>query len=357
MLPVYKLTINDEDETGVDYNAFVDTPAHLKAFVAFNEAIPYNFAEEQRIVTGVMMSANTLIYRNSPDIGEHQVFFDVPTIKQIVLKFFRNSFGNNVNRMHDNRDIVKGATMFESYLLDSEKGINPPLAFAKQNLQDGTWIASYKIEDNQLWNEVKSGKFQGFSVEGIFERMQVNLKSNNKQKMSKQEVSGKTFFERVFGKASFEDEPVAEVEVSFTDVTAIDGTVLSYEGDLAIDVPIFVTDAEGNKLPAPEGDYQVTDAEGKTLVISVNANGLVAEFSTVEEEAEDVESEMKSEILSEVAEVMKKTLEATFAKIEELTEEVKKLKTEKESKFSATAKVGANKESKMTISEMIKNKK
>ena len=115
MLPVYKLTINDEDETGVDYNAFVDTPAHLKAFVSFNDAIPYNFAEEQRIVTGVMMSANTLIYRNSPDIGEHQVFFDVPTIKQIVLKFFRNSFGNNVNRMHDNRDIVKGATMFSIF--------------------------------------------------------------------------------------------------------------------------------------------------------------------------------------------------------------------------------------------------
>jgi hypothetical protein len=349
MLPTYKLTINDSDETGVDYNAFVDTPAHLKSFLAFNKAMPYEFKEEQRIVTGVMMSANTLIYRNSPDIGEHQVFFDVPTIKQIVLKFFKNSFGNNVNRMHDNRDTVKGAIMFESYLIDKEKGINPPLAFAKQNLQDGTWIASYKIEDNQLWNEVKSGKFQGFSVEGIFERMQVNLKSNNKQKMKREKVTLASFFKKYFEA----DEVVAEVELSFTDVTAIDGTVLSYEGELAIDVPIFVTDAEGNKLPAPEGDYQVTDAEGKTLVISVNANGLIAEFSTVEEEAEEVESEMDSEFAKEVAELMK----SAFAKIEELTEEVKKLKTEKESKFSAEAKSGANKESKLTISEMIKLKK
>jgi hypothetical protein len=50
-------------------------------------------------------------------------------------------------------------------------------------------------------------------------------------------------------------------------------------------------------------------------------------------------------------------MKSAFAKIEELTEEVKKLKTEKESKFSAEAKSGANKESKLTISEMIKLKK
>jgi len=60
-----------------------------------------------------------------------------------------------------------------------------------------------------------------------------------------------------------------------------------------------------------------------------------------------------AEFAKEVAELMK----SAFAKIDELTEEVKKLKTEKESKFSAEAKSGANKESKLTISEMIKLKK
>lgn len=354
MLPIYKLTINDNDETGVDYNAFVDEPAHLKAFIAFDKSMPYQFKEEQRIVTGVMMSANTLIYRNSPDIGEHQVFFDTPTIKQIVLKFFKNSFGNNVNKMHDENDRVNGATMFESFFIDSKRGVNAPLEFAKQNLQDGTWIASYKVENDQLWNEVKSGKFQGFSVEGIFDRIQVQIKTNNKQKMNKQKVTFKSLAERVFGKSQFDEVPVTEEVVSFAEITSIDGTVLTYEGELAMDTPIFVIDENGEKLPAPAGDYQC-DIDGKVVVISVNEAGLITAVEEVTVEEAEMSSELKEEILSEVAEVMKKTLEATFAKIEELTSEIKKIKGEKESKFKSEAKEGVKEAVKLTANEILKN--
>ncbi len=35
MLPYFKLTINDDDETGVYTNAFVDEPAHQKSMHAF----------------------------------------------------------------------------------------------------------------------------------------------------------------------------------------------------------------------------------------------------------------------------------------------------------------------------------
>ena len=351
MLPIYKLTINDNDDTGVDYNAFVDTPAHLKAFIAFNESMPYKFKEEQRIVTGVMMSANTLIYRNSPDIGEHQVFFDAETIKQIVLKFFKNSFGNNVNKMHNENDKVKQTTMFESYFIDSKRGVTAPIEFEKQNLQDGTWIASYKVEDDKLWSEVKSGKFQGFSVEGIFDRIQVNLKTNNKQKMNKKEVTGKSLFERVFGKTKFEDVPATEeVVTSFAEITSIDGTVLTYEGDLAIDTPIFVTDENGEQLPAPNADYQC-EIDGVVTVVSVNESGLVSNVEVVE-----IEEEMASDkeaILTEVSEVMKSTLEQTFKAIEELKAEIKAIKGAKESKFNNDAKVGAKTAVKMTASDIL----
>lgn len=352
MLPIYKLTINDNDETGVDYNAFVDTPAHLKAFIAFNESVPYKFKEDQRIVTGVMMSANTLIYRNSPDIGEHQVFFDSETIKQIVLKFFKNSFGNNVNKMHNENDKVTQTTMFESYFIDSKRGVTSPIEFEKQNLQDGTWIASYKVEDDKLWSEVKSGKFQGFSVEGIFDRIQVNLKTNNKQKMNKKEVTGKSLFERVFGKAKFEDVPVTEENVStFAEITSLDGTVLTYEGDLVVDeTPIFVTDENGDKLPAPPQDYQC-EIDGVVTIISVNESGILSNVEVVE-----IEEEMASDkeaILTEVSEVMKATLEQTFKAIEELKAEIKAIKGAKESKFNNEAKVGAKTAVKMTANEIL----
>jgi hypothetical protein len=83
----------------------------------------------------------------------------------------------------------------------------------------------------------------------------------------------------IFGKSKFEDVPVTEETVSsFAEVTSIDGTVLTYEGELAIDTPIFVTDENGDKLPAPAADYQVMLTVKQ--LFSVNESGLV---SAVEE--------------------------------------------------------------------------
>ena len=58
-LPFYKIVVNENDETGVDFNAFVDAPAHMKGFIAFNDAVRYSFNDEKRIVTGVMISTGT----------------------------------------------------------------------------------------------------------------------------------------------------------------------------------------------------------------------------------------------------------------------------------------------------------
>ena len=35
-LPYYKIVVNEDDESGVDFNSFVDVPAHMKGFISFN---------------------------------------------------------------------------------------------------------------------------------------------------------------------------------------------------------------------------------------------------------------------------------------------------------------------------------
>jgi len=35
MRPLYELTIDNSKKMGVDFNSFVDVPAHLKGFIAF----------------------------------------------------------------------------------------------------------------------------------------------------------------------------------------------------------------------------------------------------------------------------------------------------------------------------------
>ena len=173
MLPFYELVIDESDDTGVDFNAFVLRPAHGKPYFAFNkeQKIQYFFNEEKRIVTGVMMSANTPIYRSNPD---RFVLFKSETIKAIRTKFHKNGFSNNVNEEHNPDLKLDGVNMISSYIVYHPSHI--PSQFKAMNLQNGTWIASYKIDNPMVWNKIKKGEFSGYSVEGYFDQKEIKLK-------------------------------------------------------------------------------------------------------------------------------------------------------------------------------------
>jgi hypothetical protein len=170
-LPIFKLTINPDDETGVDYVALVDEPAIEKNWVAFSKS-NYRFKSlepEKRIISGALMVADLPIYRNDNKFGEYYVVFDRPTIEQIVFKFFRNGYVANANAMHDKNQKLDGVYMIESFIIDSQKGINTPLGH--DDLPDGSWFGSFKVDNEEVWNEfIKTGKFKGFSVEGLFDQ-------------------------------------------------------------------------------------------------------------------------------------------------------------------------------------------
>lgn len=113
------------------------------------------------------MVAGLPIYRRDDIHGEHYVVFDQPAIRQIVLKFFRSGKTGHVNLMHHQNANPKGVYMFESFIIDSQRGINTPKGFS--TLPDGSWFGSYKIDNDLVWSEfIKTGIFKGFSVEGIF---------------------------------------------------------------------------------------------------------------------------------------------------------------------------------------------
>lgn len=122
--------------------------------------------EEQRIISGPLMLADTPIYRNDAIRGEYYVVFSADTIKQIAQKFFKKGYQNNVNLMHNSGDVQEGLTMFESWIVDKKRGIQPMVGF--EDVPDGSWFGSYKVENEEAWNKVKSGEVLGFSVEGNF---------------------------------------------------------------------------------------------------------------------------------------------------------------------------------------------
>jgi len=168
-LPIYKLVISSDmsDDSEVDYIALVDRPAIQKNFLAFNERLKFEvISEDKQILSGALMLADVPIYRHNEEFGEHYVVFDAETIQQIAEKFFKRGYQSNVNEMHDSNKAVKGVTMFESWLVNKDMGKMPIKGF--EDAKDGSWFGSYKVENADVWAKVKSGEFQGFSVEGIF---------------------------------------------------------------------------------------------------------------------------------------------------------------------------------------------
>jgi hypothetical protein len=333
MLPFYELTINDNDETGVSFNALVDVPAHLKNFVAFgkNKTVKYNFNEEERMVVGVMMSANTFIYRPADEgAPDHNVFFKAETIKQIRKKFHRQQLGTAMNEMHDPNRKVAGVTMIDSYIIGGNKNPTAPEVFKNLNLQDGTWIASYYVENNEVWNKVKSGEFQGFSVEGIFDRSQIDVRKKFNSNMKNK--NKKSIWSFVFG---------AE-EQAFAEATTVDGVVVFYDGALEEGTAVFV-DADGEMIPAPEGDHQI-EVEGVVKVITLDENGIitaiedvVADEEMAADEAPVSAGEFKAFMLKFQADIDAKLVEANKT-IKMQAEKIKQMEAFQTSKFNYQAK-------------------
>ena len=156
-----------DSDAHVDFVALVPNPAIEKNFQTFSHRQRFNIDnEDQRIISGPLMLADTPIYRNDPKMGEYFVIFDKANVMKACQKFFKCSFHNNVNLFHDPSMVPGGITMFESFISDSNRGIYSMKGH--EDAKDGSWFGSFKVDNHDLWTRIKSGEFSGFSIEGMF---------------------------------------------------------------------------------------------------------------------------------------------------------------------------------------------
>ncbi len=61
---------------------------------------------------------------------------------------------------------ITGLSVVESWIIeDEEKDKSKLYGF---DLPKGTWMISMKVNNDEVWNDVKEGKVKGFSIEGYF---------------------------------------------------------------------------------------------------------------------------------------------------------------------------------------------
>lgn len=119
--------------------------------------------DEKRMVSAPVMLAETEILRYNENIGKYNVKFSKETIEKMMKKYFKENKIHTVNLNHNPKDKQEGIYMVESYIVGDR---NRSELF--KDIPEGSWVATFSIENDEVWEKIKLGEYQGFSLEGYF---------------------------------------------------------------------------------------------------------------------------------------------------------------------------------------------
>ena len=133
-------------------------------------------SEEKRIVLGPAMIPDQKIFRKDAMGNPYYVFFSPETIRMIAEKYMKNQYTRNNDLMHDGK-AVRDVYVIESWIKEDENDKSVKYGYEVPN---GTWMIAMRIAKtpmgDKVWNQVKEGKLNGFSVSGFFEEVQAFTK-------------------------------------------------------------------------------------------------------------------------------------------------------------------------------------
>ena len=280
---------------GVFAISLVNAPATEETFIAMakQEKI-VKFAkvdEEQRILMGLVLQPDQLIYRVDEDGNEFEMFFSAETIKDFSQNFFQSGFQLNSKLEHD--EPIEGVTFVESWLVENPK-VDKSAAFGLE-YPKGSWLVSMKVDNDDIWNNyIKTGELKGFSIDGMVELEEVNFKSNIQ--MSKSNKNILALLKQIVSGAE------QEVEVTLGSVKSGELDI-QFDGEtLEVGTAVFLIADESEKVSLADGTYKID--EGGEIVVK---DGLVESMSEAEAEEEVapeaeevVDAELEEEVIEEV---------------------------------------------------------
>lgn len=175
---VIKYGIDEFGTLGVNAVSLVDMPAIEDDFIALKseEVKLAAVNDERRMVYGALLIPDKEILRIDQETGEeYYVVFPRDVIEAVAHKFMRTNSHHSATVMHE--AAVTGCVIVESWIKEGAEDKSVALGLTEQ--PDGTWYAGMKIDNDQMWAEVKAGNLRGFSIEGFFRDMSEKLSAES----------------------------------------------------------------------------------------------------------------------------------------------------------------------------------
>lgn len=186
-MKIVELIIDERDsESGIDAVSVVESPAIEENFIALAEQkIELKEIDaEKRILMGAALIPNKKIYRvNEKTKEEFEIFFSEQTVRQAMELFFKK--GNQSKATQEHAKNIDGMTVVESWLIEDK--VHDKSVKYGFSLPKGTWMISMKVDNDQVWNDVKEGKIKGFSIEGFFaDKLEMSMEEKEKSEIIEQ---------------------------------------------------------------------------------------------------------------------------------------------------------------------------
>jgi hypothetical protein len=283
-LPVFKIKVNEslEDKEGIDFVSCVTHPAIEAGWVAMAEKSPmrFSFSEDKQILYGPILIPDKPIYRYDENSGlEYWVVFEKQVIEKLVRKLQAQKKTVNLNYQHQKDSQIKESVIQEIWLT----GKNDKSKDFGLDLPEGSAMVAVHIGDKKFWSEeIKSGNVLGFSIEGFLDMEMSKLIKNKMQ---------------------------------FITAKTDTGLEIKCDGESFTQGAEVYTEAEGKKIPVPDGDYNLEN--GTVMKVM---GGKIAELVEVteEQEAEQVIQAAVKPLLDKMHADSKAQIEALEAKIKEM---------------------------------------
>ena len=320
MIKTYE-AIFDSAKKNVYSISLVDDPAMESKFIALKkQEKQIKLAEVdklERTLLGVVLIPNKPIYRNQNG-EEFYITFPKETIQASAHNFLKSGFQLNSKLEHEHP--IVGISFVESWIVkDPKNDTANAYGLDKDDIIEGSWIVKMKCENDDIYKKALSGEINGFSIDGLFNLKEVNLKSNIKMAEETK---------------SFKDQ-VNEVLVGLGIVKEIKlGSVQSgeltiqYDGEmLEVGTVVFVTEGE-ERIALPDGDYP-TDM-GMLVVVDGVVTAVNVEEAPVEEELSTPSAPSTEEITQAIKSLLIKYSEDVDAKFETINKGLVEFKKENE---------------------------
>jgi hypothetical protein len=122
--------------------------------------------EEKRMLISPALIPNKNIVRYDANTdSEYYVWFSKETVRKASELYLKHN--NHHKATYEHQDRVSGVLTIESWIKEGDMDKSKLYGF---DLPNGSWFVKMKIDNEELWQDIKSKKIKGLSIEGYFYR-------------------------------------------------------------------------------------------------------------------------------------------------------------------------------------------